>query len=83
MHWQPMYDELKRIMPEIEWRDALPTAETFKTYTDPLVILDDMMDEAVNYSDMMKIFTESNHHLKISVIFKISSTLEKRPVLYF
>ena len=45
MHWQPMYDELKRIMPEIEWRDALPIAETFETYTESFVIFDDKIDD--------------------------------------
>ena len=69
VHWQPMYDELKRLIPEIQWADALPTTETFETFTDSLVILDDMMDDVVNDSGMMKVFTERSHHLKISVIF--------------
>ena len=57
MHWQPMYDKLKRIIPdEIQWGDVLPTAETFKTYTNSLIILDDMMDDIVNDWEMMKIF---------------------------
>ena len=45
MHWPPMHHELKRVMPDIKCGDALPTAETFETYTDSLVILDDMMDD--------------------------------------
>ena len=48
MHWQPMYDELERLIPEIIWGDALPTGETFESFTDSLAILDDMMDDVVN-----------------------------------
>ena len=58
MHWQPMYDELKRTMVEIEWGYTLSTAETFETYTEFLVILNDMMDDDTNDSDIMEIFTE-------------------------
>ena len=68
-HWQPMYDELKRLIPEIEWGDGLPTEETFSTFPNSLVILDDMMDGIVNDSKMMKVFTEGSHHQNISVIF--------------
>ncbi|MCP4459771.1 MAG: hypothetical protein GY816_17370 [Cytophagales bacterium] len=68
-HWKPMYDELKRLIPEIEWGDGLPTEETFSTFPNSLVILDDMMDGIVNDSKMMKVFTEGSHHQNISVIF--------------
>ena len=53
---------------EIEWGYALPNAETLETYTDSLIILDDMMDDVVYDSDVMKILTERSHHLKISAI---------------
>ena len=56
-------------MPEIIWGDALPTEETFESFTDSLVILDDMMDNVVSDSSMMKIFIERSHHLKINLIF--------------
>ena len=68
-HWQPMYDELKRLIPEIEWGDGFPTEETFLTFSNSLVILDDMMDGIVNDSKMIKVFTEGSHHQNISVIF--------------
>ena len=61
MHCQPMYDELKKLIPEIKWEDALPTEETFKSFTDSMVILDDTMDDVVNDSSMTKIFTECSH----------------------
>ena len=56
-------------MPEIEWGDALPTEETFSSFSDSIVILDDMMNNVVSDSSMMKVFTERNHHQNISVIF--------------
>ena len=45
----------------------LPTEETFSSYSDSLVILDDM-DDVVSDSSMMKVFTERSHHQNISVI---------------
>ena len=42
-HWQPIYDRLKEMIPTIEWSDGLPTEETFSTYSNFLVILDDMI----------------------------------------
>ena len=69
MHWQPMYDELEQIIPSIEWGDGLPTEETFSTFPNSIVVLDDLMDGIVNDSKMMKVFTEGSHHQNISVIF--------------
>ena len=56
-------------MPEIIWGDALPTEETFSSYSNSLVILDDMMDDVVSDSNMMKVFTERRHNQNISVSF--------------
>ena len=68
-HWQTMYDELDKLIIDIEFSDELPTAETFSTFSDSLIILDDMMDDVVNSSEMMKVFTEASHHKNVSVIF--------------
>ena len=54
---------------KVERGDALPTEETFSSFSDSLVILDDMMDDVVSDSSMMKVFTERSHHQNISVIF--------------
>ena len=64
MPWQPMYTNLRKLMPEIIWGDALQTEETFSSYSDSLVILDDMMDDVVSDSSMMRVFTEHSHHQK-------------------
>ena len=69
MHWQPMYDDLQLLIPDMEWYDAMPTEETFASFPDSLVIMDDMMDDVVDDSKMMKVFTERSHHQNISVIF--------------
>ena len=69
VHWQPMYLDLESLIPDIEWYDAMPTEETFASFPNSLVILDDMMDDVVGDSKMMKVFTERSHHQNISVIF--------------
>ena len=45
------------------------TEETFSSYSDSLIILNDMMDDAVSDSSMMKVFTERSHHQNISILF--------------
>ena len=69
MHWQPMYLDLESLIPDIEWYDAMPTEETFESFPNSIVILDDMMADVVDDSKMMKVFTERSHHQNISVIF--------------
>ena len=64
-----MYNELKRLIPSIEFYDAMPTEEKFSEFSNSLVILDDMVDAVMNDSSMMKVFTERSHHQNISVIF--------------
>ena len=64
-----MYNELKRLIPSIEFYDAMPTEVKFAEFSDSLVILDDMVDAVMNDSSMMKVFIiESSHHRNISVI---------------
>ena len=69
VHEQPMYEELKRLLPSIEFYGEMPHEETFAEISDALIILDDMIDAVVNDSSMMKVFTERSHHQNISVIF--------------
>ena len=76
-----MYEELKRLMPFIEFYDAMPTEETFAEFSDSLVILDDMIDSVVNDSSMIKVFTERSHHQNISVIFMTQNIFHQGKVL--
>ena len=46
------------------WGDALPTEETFSSYFDSLVILDDMMDDVVSDSSLQNVVI-----IKILVLF--------------
>ena len=64
-----MYNELKRLIPSIEFYDAMPIEEKFAEFSDSLVFLDDMVDAVMNDSSMMEVFTERSHHQNISVIF--------------
>ena len=63
---QPMYDDLQLLIPDMEWYDAMPTEETFASFPNSLVIMDDMMDDAVDDSKILKVFTETSHPQNIS-----------------
>ena len=65
-------------MPEIIWGDAVPTEETFSSYSDSLVILDGMIDDVVSDSSMMKVFSERSHHQNIRVIFMTQNIFHQK-----
>ena len=69
MHYQPMYDDLQLLITNMEKYDEIPTEETFAGFLNSLVIIDDMIDDVVDDSKMMRVLTERSHHQNISVIF--------------
>ena len=69
-HWQPSYDNLKDLMPEIEWHKGLPTLEN---HNNAIVILDDLMDASMNNESIMQAFTQKSHHQNITVILMMQN----------
>ena len=69
-------------MPEIIWGYALPTEETLSSYSDSLVILDDMIDDIVSDASMMKVVTERSHHQNISIIFVTQNIFHSGKISY-
>ena len=65
--YQAAYDELKAIVPFIEFKEGLPSIEAFETINQ-LIILDDLMMETKDNEDILAIFTRKSHHRKISII---------------
>ena len=69
-HWQPSYDRLSVLMPEIEWQEGLPSLEQ---RNDSIVILDDLMDVSLKNESMMHAFTQKSHHQNITVILMMQN----------
>ena len=70
--WQPLYDEIMKHVPHIEFTQGIPynikDDDYFDTKFPTLFILDDQMRDSANSSDICELFTEGSHHRNLSVI---------------
>ena len=70
--WQPLYDEIMKHMPDIEFTQGIPynikDDNYFDTKFPTLFILDDQMRDSAKSSDICELFTEGSHHRNLSVI---------------
>ena len=73
--WQPAYDELKTILPAIEFVEGLDsTALSSLTSADKnLVIIDDLMSSAGDSKQISKLFTQESHHKNLTVVFLVQN----------
>ena len=70
--WQPLYDEIMKHVPRIEFVEGIPHNVKDDSYFDTkfptLFILDDQMRDSAKSSDICELFTEGSHHRNLSVI---------------
>lgn len=72
---QPFFDDMKanpHMVAPISFHEGLPTLEKIDEIADGnfhIIVLDDLMEEIVKSSDMLKLFTKYCHHNNISAIF--------------
>ena len=76
-HWQDKYDELQRTVPAIQFHRGLPSSSTMTSLRNGIVVLDDLMEQAVKDANIMSIFTEGSYHNNISVIFLMQNMYQK------
>lgn len=69
--YQKLYAELSNIT----FHEGLPA--DLNQYTDALIILDDLMSELGNDSQLTKLFTKFSHHRKLSIIFIVQNIFHK------
>ena len=71
MH-QPLYSQMERSVPGIEFHQGLPTEDMIDHLTDGnhnLIILDDMMIQIQKSEEMLNMFILGSHHRNLSVVF--------------
>ena len=70
--YQPLFDEIKRVIPVIVFHEGLPDKEEMMELSrdgHALLILDDLMQEVSNSKDMLDLFCQYSHHMGISVMY--------------
>ena len=70
-HWQAAYDFMQD--DNIEFHEGLPSTMYINTLADCMLVLDDLMDEAMGDKKLMSLCTEGSHHKLISVIFIVQN----------
>jgi hypothetical protein len=70
--YQPLYDDMKSQCPFITFHEGLPNAETitdFATGEHRMIVLDDLLNDVVQSTEMEKLFILGSHHRQLSICF--------------
>ena len=79
--WQPLYTELQKTVPAVEFVEGIPPKVKENTFLDTrfptLIIIDDLMKNATTDEDVCDLFTEGAHHRNLSVICLLQNIFYK------
>ena len=68
--WQPLYVEMQRIIPGIEFVKGIPANIEDEQFLNPairnLIVIDDLMSETSNDKRICDLFTKGSHHRNLS-----------------
>lgn len=71
--YQPLFDVMKRTIPNIVFHQGLPDREDLDNYSEGLdhviLVLDDLMLKITQSEDCVQLFTVTSHHRNITVLF--------------
>lgn len=71
--WQPLYDDIQKRIPSIEFVHGIPDYLTSSQYINAskrnLLVFDDLMTEAKCDPRIADLFTKGSHHRNISVVY--------------
>ena len=74
--WQPLYDELLKLY-DIKFIEGIPQTlnddRLFPPNKNNLVVLDDVMDDASNNSEIQRLFTMYVHHKNLSALYIVQN----------
>lgn len=75
--WQQGYNDIKLIDPSIVFYEGIYDVSKFKFKSNNLVILDDLMQECINDTNILGLFTVGTHHTNTSVFFLTQNIFAK------
>ena len=71
--WQSAFTEMLKDNPRIQFSNGLISIDELAPYDKNLIILDDLMDECKDSTEISKLFTKGSHHRNLSVILLIQN----------
>lgn len=77
--WQPSYEELPLIVPNIEFVQGIEEVGKldFDLTKNNLIVLDDLMAEAGDSKQLAHLFTRGSHHSNLTVIYLVQNLFHK------
>ena len=79
--YQPLYDEMKKEIPLIEFHQGLPTMDTLTEcgaiHGHKIVVMNDLMMDAANSDEILHLMCVGSHHHQITVIHILQSLFQK------
>ena len=75
--YQPKFDEIKELVPGIEFNEGLTDIDLFNQDVENLIILDDLMHLCEKDIGILNLFTVDSHHQNISVFFLTQNLFSK------
>ena len=70
--YQPLFDEMKKSLPNIMFHEGLPSQEDIERFANGrhrLIVIDDLMHSVGSNTNIELLFTQGCHHRKLSVIY--------------
>ena len=61
----------------VSFHQGLPSSDEIEEMSNGLLVIDDLMHDAVKDSSMLSTFTEGSHHKNISVVFLMQNIFHK------
>jgi hypothetical protein len=74
--YQPLFDELKVIVPFIHFHEGLPSENSFEN-RDQLIILVDLMNASKDNTNILDVLTKISHHRTIRIILIVQNLFAK------
>ena len=79
--YQPLYDEMKNEISNIEFHQGLPSMDTLTEWGEvhghKIVVLDDLMMDAADSSEIVHLMCVGSHHHQITVIHILQNLFQK------
>ena len=79
--WQPIYDKMNEKIKNIEFHKGLPNMDTLSQWGDlqghKMVVLDDLMMDSADSSEIVHLMCVGSHHHQITVIHILQNLFHK------
>lgn len=75
--WQPLYEELEKVVPNITFVNRIPSKDEIDTFTldkrHRMLVIDDKMTEMNSCSNLTEYFTVYTHHHNLSTVMLVQN----------